>query len=117
MMGHKICFYEEIIIIIPKLSLSLLLIWSPGYIELCQSFGLQNSIQCNILFNQGFCWGPRSMFMTYIIYGVKIEQGLQRTVIPVYTVTSVKRSPVYVVLLLFYGHGKHLRSCRDYQLT
>ena len=29
MMGHKICFYEEILIIIPKLSLLLLLIWSP----------------------------------------------------------------------------------------
>ena len=30
MMGHKICFYEEILIIIPKLSLLLLLIWSPA---------------------------------------------------------------------------------------
>ena len=29
MMGHKISFYEEILIIIPKLSLLLLLIWSP----------------------------------------------------------------------------------------
>ena len=29
MMGHKICFYEEILILIPKLSLLLLLIWSP----------------------------------------------------------------------------------------
>ena len=29
MMGHKICFYEEMLIIIPKLSLLLLLIWSP----------------------------------------------------------------------------------------
>ena len=29
MMGHKICFSEEIWIIIPKLSLLLLLIWSP----------------------------------------------------------------------------------------
>ena len=32
MMGHKICFYEEVLIIIPKLSLLLLLIWSPGMI-------------------------------------------------------------------------------------
>ena len=24
---------------------------------------------------------------------------------------------VVVVALLFYGHGKHLRSCRDGQLT
>ena len=32
MMGHKICFYEEILIIIPKLSLLLLLIWSPDAI-------------------------------------------------------------------------------------
>ena len=31
MMGHKICFYEEILIIIPKLSLLLLLIWSPAH--------------------------------------------------------------------------------------
>ena len=30
MMGHKIRFFEEIWIIIPKLSLLLLLIWSPG---------------------------------------------------------------------------------------
>ena len=29
-MGHKICFYEEIWLIIPKLSLLLLLIWSTG---------------------------------------------------------------------------------------
>ena len=28
MMGHNICFYEEIWILIPKLSLQLLLIWS-----------------------------------------------------------------------------------------
>ena len=33
MMGHKICFYEEILIIIPKLSLLLLLIWSPAYTD------------------------------------------------------------------------------------
>ena len=31
MMGHKICFNEEIWIIIPKLSLLLLLIWSTAY--------------------------------------------------------------------------------------
>ena len=30
MMGHKICFYGEIWLIIPKLSLLLLLIWSTG---------------------------------------------------------------------------------------
>ena len=30
MMGHKICFYGEILLIIPKLSLLLLLIWSTG---------------------------------------------------------------------------------------
>ena len=33
MMGHKICFYEEIWIIIPKLSLLLLLIWSPDSVQ------------------------------------------------------------------------------------
>ena len=26
-------------------------------------------------------------------------------------------APVVVVVLLFYVHGKHLRSCRDGQLT
>ena len=31
MMGHKICFSEEIWPIIPKLSLLLLLIWSPVF--------------------------------------------------------------------------------------
>ena len=31
MMGHKICFNEEIWIVIPKLSLLLLLIWSTAY--------------------------------------------------------------------------------------
>ena len=30
MRGHNICFSEEILKIIPKLSLLLLLIWSPG---------------------------------------------------------------------------------------
>ena len=34
MMGHKICFYEEIWIIIPKLSLLLLLIWSTVRVKL-----------------------------------------------------------------------------------
>ena len=34
MMGHKICFYEEIWVIIPKLSL-LLLIWSTVYGYMC----------------------------------------------------------------------------------
>ena len=33
MMGHKICFYEEICIIIPILSLLLLLIWSTDYVN------------------------------------------------------------------------------------
>ena len=33
MMGHKICFYEEILIIIPKLSLLILLIRSPVLLE------------------------------------------------------------------------------------
>ena len=31
--------------------------------------------------------------------------------------TSVNRMLVVVVVLLFYVHGKHLRSCRDGQLT
>ena len=30
MMGHKICFYREMWLIIPKLSLLTLLIWSTG---------------------------------------------------------------------------------------
>ena len=33
MRGHNICFTEEILKIIPKLSLLLLLIWSPGKAE------------------------------------------------------------------------------------
>ena len=33
MMGHKICFSEEICIIIPKLSLLLFFIWSPRYVS------------------------------------------------------------------------------------
>ena len=32
MMGHKICFYGEIWLIIPKLSLLPLLIWSIGHV-------------------------------------------------------------------------------------
>ena len=32
MRGHNICFPEEILKIIPKLSLLLLLIWSPAYV-------------------------------------------------------------------------------------
>ena len=39
-------------------------------------------------------------------------------------VDCVQRNPIYgwivvvvVVVLLFYIHGKHLRSCRDGQLT
>ena len=33
MMGHKVCFYGEILLIIPKLSLLPLLIWSNDYID------------------------------------------------------------------------------------
>ena len=43
MMGHKICFYEEILIIIPKFSFLLLLIWSPDLGE-------------SILSTRGFWW-------------------------------------------------------------
>ena len=42
MMGHKICFYEEIWIIIPKLSLLLLLIWTTEY-YLCQELEMVSS--------------------------------------------------------------------------
>ena len=35
MMGHKICFSEDIWPIIPKLSLLLLLIWSPVKYKIC----------------------------------------------------------------------------------
>ena len=31
--------------------------------------------------------------------------------------TSISKDFVVVVALLFYVHGKHLRSCRDGQLT
>ena len=30
---------------------------------------------------------------------------------------SIKHKRIVVVVLLFYVHGKHLRSCRDGQLT
>ena len=32
-------------------------------------------------------------------------------------ITTVKAFAVVVVVLLFFVHGKHLRSCRDGQLT
>ena len=38
MMAHKICFSEEIWTIIPKLSLLLLLIWSPAELQKRWSF-------------------------------------------------------------------------------
>ena len=46
MMGHKICFSEEIWIIIPKLSLLLLLIWSPGFAITQRAFLLIQ--RCNL---------------------------------------------------------------------
>ena len=48
MMGHKICFHEEIWLIIPKLSLLPLLIWSTDLTRVytvCYSISLQNIIK------------------------------------------------------------------------
>ena len=46
MMDHKICFSEEIWIIIPKLSLLLLLNWSPGA---CEKHGLSSTSASELL--------------------------------------------------------------------
>ena len=40
MMGHKICFYGEMWLIIPKLSLLLLLIWSTADLQTTGSYKL-----------------------------------------------------------------------------
>ena len=55
MMGHKICFYVELLLIIPKLSLLPLLIWSTAigcgpYTVLFQSGSSTDTLGCyNIL--------------------------------------------------------------------
>ena len=50
--------------------------------------------------------GPLSQYATFDDkYNVKVSFGSQSKVVLV------------VVVLLFYVHGKHLRSCRDGQLT
>ena len=43
MMGHKICFYGEIWLIIPKLSLLLPLIWSTAF-SILKEYMVSNSI-------------------------------------------------------------------------
>ena len=45
-----------------------------------------------------------------------VNSPCSKTVEPPQTVTS-QQDFVVVVALLFYVHGKHLRSCRDGQLT
>ena len=37
--------------------------------------------------------------------------------VPIFRILQYKRFVIVVVSLLFYVHGKHLRSCRDGQLT
>ena len=59
MMGHKICFYEEIWIIIPELSLITLLIWSTD--KLC------------IRFSGGLCFPP---LFWHNMLTVKIQQSV-----------------------------------------
>ena len=45
-------------------------------------------------------------------------QSLQEAKISsLYPVVNILFQDVVVVVLLFYVHGKHLRSCRDGQLT
>ena len=51
-----------------------------------------------------------------------VVKRMQRSSIPVVlvneaTVVGYKSCIVVVVVLLFYVHGKHLRSCRDGQLS
>ena len=45
MMGHKICFHGEIWLIIPKLSLLSLLIWSTVYANTLQIFAEKKNVR------------------------------------------------------------------------
>ena len=61
--------------------------------------------------------------------GLKLNRGIHKNTIVIYmddsdftSFSTVVQSYLYqddvvVVVLLFYVHGKHLRSCRDGQLT
>ena len=72
MMGHKICFYGEIWIIIPKLSLLPLLIWSTGKSSLPGNYHLEKAYRLsstNCIFLQ-LVWVdslhiPRNAFHSY----------------------------------------------------
>ena len=57
MMGHKICFVEEIWVIIPNLSLLLLFFWSTGYVTdpKCLLRRLHYERE-NFIFSDFYCW-------------------------------------------------------------
>ena len=59
MMGHKICFYGEILLIIPKLSLLLLLIWSTVFSFLSRDVVV---IGCNCLLQFVLLISGQSLF-------------------------------------------------------
>ena len=76
MMGHKICFSEEIWIIIPKLSLLLLLIWSP---ENKHEFSFPNSL-CEKQFMNVHEWFMDCMivheqFVSWLIWHLNINMN------------------------------------------
>ena len=57
MMGHKICFVEEIWVIIPKLSLLLLFIWSTAYVTDPKCIVRRlHYVRENFIFSDFYCW-------------------------------------------------------------
>ena len=46
-----------------------------------------------------------------------VSSGCKQDYLPLYDVEKHEDVVVVVVVLLFYVHGKHLRSCWDGQLT
>ena len=54
-MGHKICFCGEIWLIIPKLSLLILLIWSTDYVTYTMFYFLQSPSAAVSSFQVHFC--------------------------------------------------------------
>ena len=60
--------------------------------------------------------GVKKSFLLYILYILRVvSYNLKMTA--AFLVQSFRCIVVVVVALLFYVHGKHLRSCRDGQLT
>ena len=106
MMGHKICFYEEIWIIIPKLSLLLLLTWSTAFIHQVKSLKFTKKVTLEASVEKK----KKDVHSRSAIS----EQNCTEITNAVYNVQQL--SVANGVVLLFYVHRKHLRSCRDGQL-